>query len=256
MVKCRQLVISFIMLLGLHANAQPYSTANAHSHNDYEQPLPFYTAWRAGFGSIEADIFLEKGELIVAHDTVELKKGRTLDALYLQPLQAAIIQNKGSVYADPLRELVLLVDVKTAAKPTLEKLVEKLRNYPLLMKTASLRIVISGNRPEVADFHFWPKWMLFDGNPKTVYSRKQLKRVGMFSDNFANYSKWKAEGTLTAGDSLVLDSIVQHVHRLHKKIRLWNAPDLVSSWKTLMDLRVDYINTDHIEALNRFMETQ
>ncbi len=39
--------------------AQPakYTVANAHAHNDYLHPVPFYTAYNAGFGSIEADVF-------------------------------------------------------------------------------------------------------------------------------------------------------------------------------------------------------
>jgi alkaline phosphatase len=41
---------------GLH-----YTIANTHSHNDYEQPIPFWTAYNAQFGSIEADIFLIDG---------------------------------------------------------------------------------------------------------------------------------------------------------------------------------------------------
>jgi alkaline phosphatase len=120
-----------VFLSCIQLNAQRYSPANAHSHNDYEQAIPFYAAWKAGFGSIEADIFLKNGKLIVAHDTVELKKGRTLDSMYLQPLQSAITANNGSVYADPQQELILLVDVKTAAKETLEKLVEKLNALPV-----------------------------------------------------------------------------------------------------------------------------
>jgi alkaline phosphatase len=33
------------------------TVSNAHSHNDYEQPIPFRMAYQAGFGSVEADIF-------------------------------------------------------------------------------------------------------------------------------------------------------------------------------------------------------
>src|SRR6476620_10934165 len=75
--------------LPIHDSRLPiaYSTANAHSHNDYEQKVPFHNAWEHGFGSIEADIFLVGDELIVAHDTSQLTGGRTLKSLYLDPLQ-------------------------------------------------------------------------------------------------------------------------------------------------------------------------
>jgi hypothetical protein len=42
-----------------------YTIANTHSHNDYEQRVPFWTAYNAQFGSIEADIFLVDGRLMV-----------------------------------------------------------------------------------------------------------------------------------------------------------------------------------------------
>ncbi len=41
-----------------------YTIANTHSHNDYEQPIPFWTAYNAQFGSIEADVFLVDGRLV------------------------------------------------------------------------------------------------------------------------------------------------------------------------------------------------
>ncbi|MEO7488793.1 MAG: alkaline phosphatase, partial [Ferruginibacter sp.] len=51
--------------------AQPafYTVANAHSHNDYNQHSPYFQAYTEGFGSIEADIHLRNGALIVGHDS-------------------------------------------------------------------------------------------------------------------------------------------------------------------------------------------
>src|SRR3954447_10815996 len=90
-----------------------YTVLNAHSHNDYEQARPFYAAYEAGFGSIEADIFLVNNELLVAHEQKELPMHRTLDSLYLQPLQSALQKNNGYPYKDSTRPLQLLIDIKT-----------------------------------------------------------------------------------------------------------------------------------------------
>src|SRR5690349_14294494 len=123
---------SCLLLISFTINAQQikYTTANAHSHNDYEQKTPFWAAGQSGFGSIEADIFLEKGELIVAHDAKQVQLGRTLDSMYLVPLQECLKINKGNVYVDSKKILQLMIDVKTEALPTLSKLVEKLKGYP------------------------------------------------------------------------------------------------------------------------------
>ena len=44
--------------------------ANAHSHNDYEHDRPLLDALDHGFKSIEADIFLFEGQLLVTHDAL------------------------------------------------------------------------------------------------------------------------------------------------------------------------------------------
>src|SRR5579872_6344367 len=64
----------------IQSDAQPlhYTVANTHSHNDYEQPTPFWMAWQHQFGSIEADIWLVGGKVLIGHDTEEIKSGRTL----------------------------------------------------------------------------------------------------------------------------------------------------------------------------------
>ena len=62
----------------------------AHAHNDYEHERPLYDALDHGFKSVEADIWLIDGELVVSHDdprlpTTEEPQG-TLESLYLKPL--------------------------------------------------------------------------------------------------------------------------------------------------------------------------
>ena len=49
-----------------------------HSHNDYAQERPFWGAYEAGADSIEADVYLVDGDLLVAHTRKELKKENTL----------------------------------------------------------------------------------------------------------------------------------------------------------------------------------
>src|SRR5688500_17684262 len=44
----------------------------AHAHNDYEHERPLYDALDHGFKSVEADIWLIDGELVVSHDDPRL----------------------------------------------------------------------------------------------------------------------------------------------------------------------------------------
>jgi len=249
-------VVSILLLLlsGLFATAQPtvYTTANAHSHNDYEQAFPFWTAWKQGFGSIEADIFLHQGALLVAHEKNQLKRHYTLDSLYLEPLQKCILENKGQVYADSNRFLQLMIDIKTEAHPTLSVLAETLKKYPDLINCPTLVITISGNRPAPNDFVNWPPWIHFDAVPGTIYPDMALSKVEMFSDNFKTYSSWNGKGRIPESEKTVLLSLIEKTHQSGKKIRFWNAPDGLNSWYAFTSMGVDYINTDQVEGLGNF----
>ena len=56
----------------------------AHAHNDYEHPKPLINALGHGFGSVEADVHLVEGKLLVGHDPEDLLPERTLERLYLE----------------------------------------------------------------------------------------------------------------------------------------------------------------------------
>lgn len=234
----------------LHAQPRSYTVANAHSHNDYEQPTPFWTAYNEGFGSIEADIFLHHDSLLVAHDSSELLLHRSLEQYYLEPLVACIKKNGGRVYADKKRQLQLLVDIKTDSVATLNKLVETLRKYPSLINARSLQIVISGNRPPTADFNSYPSFILFDGVLSQDYSQEAMKKVALLSDNIANYVRDK---NITEQEQQQLQATVRKAHAAKKPVRFWGTPDNMDTWKEMIALGVDYINTDHVNALGYFL---
>lgn len=247
-------IATLFICLNTQGQKKGYTTANAHSHNDYEQAFPFWNAWKQGFGSIEVDVFLHNGKLIVAHEKSQLNRGWTIDSLYLQPLLHCINTNKGFVYADTTRTLQLLVDIKTDAAATLAKLVEKINTYPELTGTSSLQIVITGNKPVASDFSSWPVWLKFDGNLQTNYNTAELNRIGLFSDNFAKYSGWNGKGRLPEKELQTIKQLISKAHQLNKKIRFWNAPDIINSWYSFIDFEIDFINTDHIEGISTFLK--
>src|SRR5438128_8490223 len=84
----------------------------AHAHNDYEHKRPLWDALDRGFCSVEADIYLVNGQLLVAHSRQGVKPERTLQSLYLDPLRERVKKNGGRVYAGG-PEVTLLVDIKS-----------------------------------------------------------------------------------------------------------------------------------------------
>jgi alkaline phosphatase len=242
------LIVSFIKAQPVH-----YTVSNAHSHNDYEQKRPFWLAYNHGFGSIEADIFLLDDSLFIAHDTIELKKRRTLEAFYIEPLANVVAKNGGYPYADSTKPLQLLIDIKTDSIHTLGKLISVLQKYPTLINNQTIKFVITGNRPDESLFTSYPSFIYFDGELFKNYSEEALTRISLLSDDFQTYIHWNGTRTLTPNQMRVLITAVNKAHKLNKPVRFWDSPDFINAWKQFMHLGVDYINTDHIAKLSFFL---
>jgi alkaline phosphatase len=230
-----------------------WSVANAHSHNDYEQNHPFTTAYQAGFGSMEADILLYHDSLFVGHSENDLHLHRLLSSLYLDSIRFYCRMNQGWVYKDKSRGLQLLIDLKTTAEPTLQALVKELQKYPELINSPTLLIVITGNRPPAINWGSYPDYIYFDADAGKIYTGEMLKKIGMISGNLAVFSSWKGKGGPDSSTVNRLNNVIKQAHVMQKKIRFWNAPDNISSWEFQISMRVDWINTDHIDELASFL---
>lgn len=257
MTKLFTTLLFFLGIVWSSAQGQ-YTTLNVHSHNDYEQKIPFFLAYNAHFGSIEADIWAVNGTLYVAHDSADITPSRTLEALYLQPIAKYFRQNGGKAWNDSPATFQLLIDLKTQTEPTLSLLVTLLKKYPDVfnasMNKNSIPVVITGNRPGPAEFNKYPANITFDGKLNLKYDAAQLKRVALFSEDLEIFTRWKGTAAIPEKEEKRLKQVIDSVHGLNKKIRFWDAPDRAYAWRTLMKLKVDYLNTDHIQDLATYIE--
>ena len=231
--------------------AKKYTVANAHSHNDYENPSPFTNAFHEGFGSIEADVFPVNGELLVAHDKKKIQQQNTLKALYLDPLLSGLM-------TDSLRKLNLLIDIKEnypEALSILQKELQPLQKY-LSTTTEPKRVTvsISGERPPPSRYTDYPDYIFFDNDLKQQHSPDEWKRVNLVSLQFDKISAWKGEGAIPKTDLQKLKHVIDSVHSAGKPIRFWAAPDTEEAWKQQMKLHVDLIGTDKINELGRYLK--
>ncbi len=257
----KKLLSAILLFFSITVSIQAqYTTLNAHSHNDYEQQTPFILAYNAHFGSIEADIWAVNGDLFVAHNKSDIKAEKSLDSLYIQPIVRLFRKNSGKAWNDHSSTFQLMIDLKTAFEPTLSLLVEKLKKYPDVFDSNqnnnAIRVVITGNRPDPSGFSKYPLFIWFDGNVTLKYNDQQLKRIALYSENLANFTTWKGKEAIQEKEEIRLKQIIDSVHGLNKKIRFWNAPDDAFAWKTLMNLKVDYINTDHIQELSTWLQNK
>jgi len=255
----KNLIAILFISLCISLNAQTtYTSLNAHSHNDYEQKNPFFEAYNAHFGSIEADIWAVNSQLLVAHSKDQLNTERTLDKLYIQPILAKFRENRGKAWSDFQGSFQLLIDLKTSYQETLLLLVSELQKYPevfdLKVNPNAVKVVITGGTPPPAEFENYPKFIFFDGKLYQKYTASQRERIAMFSDDLHRYTAWNGIGAIPEKDLKKLSSLVDSVHALPCKIRFWDAPDTPESWKQFENLNVDFINTDHIQQLKEYLK--
>lgn len=223
----------------------------AHSHNDYEQSKPFYLAYSKGFGSIEADIHLKDGNLLVGHDADDLISTRSLESLYLIPLNQIINSNDSHTpYNDIYKKIQLLIDIKTSAIATLDVLIQVLSKYPAITKNPLVTICISGNLPDANKMLACPAYIKFDGRPYEVYTEAQWKRIGMISDNYSHYLNPMSQQLEV--DTIKIRKAIQLAHLRSIPFRFWGNPDNEDNWKFLWNEQVDFINTDKVEELHQF----
>ncbi|HEV8286134.1 MAG TPA: alkaline phosphatase [Chitinophagaceae bacterium] len=247
------IIASVFTITNAKGQLKKYTTANAHSHNDYLNANHFFLAYENGFGSIEADIFPIGEILYVAHKKEEIQLKKTLQDLYIVPL----IRKFSS---DGARKLNLLIDIKENYSLSLSLLIkelEPLKPYlSTLNKTNYITIIISGDRPPPTAYKDYPDFIFFDNDLQLPHSSEELKRVALVSFPFDKISKWKGEGAINAEDRKKIKRVIDTAHAMKKSFRFWAAPDSEQSWKLQMELHADFIGTDKINELGNFLRKQ
>ncbi len=234
---------------------------NAHAHNDYEHPRPLRDALSHGFTSVEADIHLVNGELYVSHDDPDTTRAKTLRQLYLEPLRRQVARHKGQIYPGYSGPLVLLVDIKTEAEATYAVLREQLLPYKDLLVRSErgkshvgpLHVILSGNRPTATVAGETLRLVSIDGRPADLDSTVSTTLVPLISYNYTTLVKWNGLGQMPAAERETLQTLAERTHMQGKKLRLWATPESEHVWETLLAVGVDYLNTDQLERLQKYL---
>jgi glycerophosphoryl diester phosphodiesterase len=236
---------------------------NAHAHNDYLHTRPLLDALDQGFTSVEADVFLVDGKLLVAHERATLKPDRTLEALYLEPLAARVKENNGHVHKNGKR-FYLLIDFKSDGQPTYDALRALLAKYQSMLTTVengkakpgAVTIIISGNRPNLDAADTRIRYAGLDGRPSDLTSKLPAHFMPMISDNWRTHFKWSGTGEMPTNERTHLREIVQQAHAAGRVVRFWATPENESVWRELREANVDLINTDDLPRLSKFLRTE
>ena len=238
----------------------------AHAHNDYLHARPLFDAMENGFRSIEADVFTLGDSLYVAHDRKDIKPGRTLRALYLEPLME-YMKDRNTIY-DSASPLILLIDIKDNGLTTY-KLLDRILNESLeiLCRVSneayvcgSVMVVVSGNRPIEYMMEQTERFAFVDGRMKDLTEEYSPHLMPLISDRWTKYFSWRGKGDMPEKERIQLRLYVQQAHENGQLIRFWATPDIPGKerdavWTEILEAGVDLINTDDLTGLRTFLVT-
>ena len=234
----------------------------AHAHNDYEHTRPLADALAQGFCSVEADIWLVDGALLVAHNREDARPDRTLQALYLDPLRDRARQNGGAIHRDG-PEFILLVDIKSEAEATYAVLRPLLASYdglftrftPTTTTRGPVTVILSGDRPVATVAAEASRLCAIDGRlpDLTADPLPSVHLVPLVSQSWSPTFHYFEDGVLPEADQEKLRATVDLAHRQGRRLRFWGLPDQPFAWKCLHESGVDLINTDNLSGLREFL---
>ncbi|WP_428909745.1 phosphatidylinositol-specific phospholipase C/glycerophosphodiester phosphodiesterase family protein [Niallia sp. Krafla_26] len=238
----------------------------AHAHNDYEHNRPLYDALGHGFTSVESDVWLVDGKLLVAHDREDVNPDRTLESLYLKPLLEEVKKNGGAVYPGYEHEFILWIDIKSEGVETYQAIHNELRNFqnmltrytPAGVKPGAVTVYISGNRPREVMENQKVRYAAYDGRMSDFDTDVSNELIPVISDNWTKHFTWMGVGEMPEIEKEKLNHIVSTSHENGQKVRFWATPDLPGPqretiWTELLNAGVDFINTDDLAGLQEFL---
>ncbi|MCA9734352.1 MAG: hypothetical protein H6696_17190 [Deferribacteres bacterium] len=260
--------ILFFHACSTQENKSPYAHVEpikAHSHNDYQQETPLYSALENGFASIEVDIHLRDGKLCVAHDSADVDTSKTLQSLYLQPLTNLFHNLPGSVFANN-QPVLLLIDIKTDADSTYFQLLHDVQKYHTLFYRSEenksifgpFRAIISGNRSKTILEEQPSRIAGYDGRITDLTADISPECMPLLSDRWSTHFTWRGQGALPGTEKEKLHEIVSRAHSAGRLVRFWDT-DVGDTerqhaiWKELQTAGVDLINTDKQNELREFL---
>ncbi len=257
-----QILFCVILFSSAVLNAQQERLEKSHSHNDYLQKHPLTDALKNRFASIEVDVFLVKGELIVSHTHPFFKK-QTLEELYLKPL-AKIWKERGQeIYRDT--PLILLIDIKSDAEKTYPVLKELLKKYAVMfsewpggqVRLGAISIILSGNTPtEQIRAESFRHIAFLDQDLLGSKTQKLPGTCMMLSTKYSKLVHWRGRGKMPEKEKQKLTELVREAHHNGFIVRLWASPEKKKVWKELLDCGVDLICTDKITMLSEFLNAE
>ena len=249
-----------VSLLSLTVSSQVIPLPHAYAHNDYWHKRPLLDAMANGFTHFEADVYLRRSKLLVAHRLPFLKKRHTIERLYLKPLLHQLTNTQAQAQT-PLDTVVLMIDIKSNGKKTYAALRSILNKYKAILSTCekgkvtirNLTLVLTGHRPLKLLKSEESRFVFADADLRKINNTEDCPEMfTMASCKYSSLLKWKGKGEIPETEKENLVQLVNKAHLSGTKVRLWGSPENEIVWNFLRDCGVDLISTDKLVALKQF----
>ncbi len=251
---------ALVLTAGAPGAESPVPLERAHSHNDYYRQRPLLDALELGICSVEADIFLVDGELLVAHDLHRTAPDKTLRGMYLEPLLERARKNNGRIYPDG-PPVILLIDIKDDGEKTYAKLREVLKDYEEMLtvfthdstEPRAVTVLISGSTPRDTIAAESPRLAAIDGRLPDIEKGTSPHLTPLVSASWSSVFQWRGDGPMPEEEQARLKELVAKAHANGQRIRFWGLPFGRQAWPALYEAGVDLLNADHLPAIHKFL---
>lgn len=259
----RTALVVLIGMLGARSASAVEPLLHAHAHNDYWHQRPLLDALDQGFTSVEADVHLVDGKLLVGHDRKDVRAERDLETLYLKPLAERARRFNGHIYPN-CDEFHLFVDIKTEAQSTSTALIALLARYRESLtlveqgkiRPGAIRVIVTGNRPPIDTTPEQVSYFGWDGRISDLDRSLPAERMPMISDNWQDHFHWRGNGPMPQAEREKLQQIVDKSHSSGRALRFWATPENEAVWNELVAAKVDLIGTDQLARLAKFLQAK
>lgn len=200
-----------------------------HSHNDQEQTNPLTDALALGYPSIEIDVFLVAGEVLVGHTLADTVPGVTLTSVYLAPI-AALPTNQ--------HPLQLKIDLKNNPSDALfTAVVAAIAAIPAF-DDGHVRMVMTGHPPAAPTAH--PAHVRFDRQRSAAaLNDPECVLINVF---FNSFSSWDGSEPVPQEAKEYLTIWANDAHNAGKELLVAFCPSTPASWQLQYDTGCDWIS--------------
>lgn len=231
-------------------------------------------------------MWLVNGTLLVGHDVASLRAERTFQSLYVDPLVSVLeqknpqnaytayalsnyghVESNGVFDTDSGRSLQLLVDVKTPGDETWPFVVEALEplrarghlsfvnETDTAINKRAITVIGTGDTPLSYLLARPSRDYFFDAPLATLNATFVPTLSPLASTSLRASIGWTGLFAATSAQLTQMKSLVDQAHSQGLLVRIWDNPTwpkFVQNrvWNTFLDLGVDFLNADDLEAVS------